>query len=494
MPPTPSPFRLPSQRPRSASARTNAAARGPGLAFRSPASSGAGRQFASTPRFVLPGSTPIRSSRDEIDSSDHEGPSSPVSRPSRREPGTTRAASSQQKDAIEDSEDEDLNLPDSPVPDAEHEVSESRPYDGGNDLVAEFDEIFPPTPDRAKRRRVSADPEIFSTYHGRSHLDPIQSSPSDPPSPSERRNASPPPSALPRIAGSVETPAPRRSISATTTETPQPATSIAAKTPFRVPPRSTFSASQSASRPSPQIRFGSRTPAPQSPPQRKKPAFVLPRSPSPSHQSDDHSIPAPFSPSSRSLRRGRPRSNISSYVAGGMASQVRSWILETAATREHMRRVNPTSFPNSTHEQASAEHERFFLTAEVLNSSQGTLNSGPCAVVKGRSAGTQPLQPRQDSSSQERNLLLVGPSQSRPPGMGLSTAPEQTLKLNKGDMVGVHHGLAWEFELSLDDAVPSLEARHIQDSLPPSDSRPSQLTREQHREKWLVGLEWELLR
>ncbi|KAJ9295428.1 hypothetical protein DTO271G3_5884 [Paecilomyces variotii] len=478
MPPlgTPSPFRLPSQRPRSASAR------GAGLAFRSPASSSAGPQFASTPRFVLPGSTPSRFSRDEIYSSDDEEPSSPVARPSRREQGSKIASSSsRQKDAIEDSEEEDSNPPDSPGSGAQYDVSDSRPCDGERDLVAEFDEIFPPTPNRFKRRRVSADPEVLSTYRRRSQLDPIQSSPSEPPSPSEARNGSPPSSALPRATASIATSAPRPSISATTA-TPRPGIPIAAKTPFRAPPRVVFSASQSVSRPSPQIRFGSSTPAPQSPRERKKPAFVLPRSPSPSYQTDDHSIPTPFSPSSRSLRRGRPRSNTPSYVPGGMAAQVRSWILETAATGEHNRRTKPSSISNSAQADVPSEQKKFLLTAEVVNSSQGTLASGPFTLVKGHSAEIQPLQPSQYSSLQGRNLLLVGPPQSKATGIGSSTASEQTPKLSKDNVVGVHHGLVWEVELGLEDMVPGL------------DSRPGEPTAAQNKEKWLVGLEWEPLR
>ncbi|KAJ9392087.1 hypothetical protein DTO063F5_846 [Paecilomyces variotii] len=473
MPPigTPSPFRLPSQRPRSASAR------GAGLAFRSPASSSAGRQFASTPRFVLPGSTPSRFSRDEIYSSDEEEPSSPVARPRRELGSNTAPSSSRQKDAIEDSEEEDANPSNSPGSGAQHDVPDSHPCDGERDLVAEFDDIFPPTPNRVKRRRVSADPEVFSSYRRRSHLDPIHSSPSEPPSPSEARNGSPPPSALPRATAPIATPAPRLSLSATT-ETSRPGISIAAKTPFRAPPRSLFSASQSVSRPSPQIRFGSSTPAPQSPRQRKRPAFVLPRSPSPSYQTDDHSIPTPFSPSSRSLRRGRPRSNTPSYVPGGMAAQVRSWILETAATGEHNRRT----MSNSAQTHISSEQKKFLLTAEVITSSQGTLASGPFTLVKGHSAEIQPLQPSQYSSSQDRNLLLVGPPQSKSTGVGPSTASEQAPKLSKNNVVGVHHGLLWEVELGFEDMVRGL------------DSRPGEATAAQNKEKWLVGLEWEILR
>lgn len=459
--------------------------------MRSPAPSGAARQFASTPRFVLPGSTPSRLSRDEIDSSDHEEPSSPVTRPVRGETGSDIISSSYQKDVIEDSEEEESNILESNI---RYVPSDSYERGSGErDIVTEFDELFPPTPDRIKRRRVSVDPEIISARQTQSRIESILSSPESP-SPSEDCDAS-----LPNIPSKRKpqfaTPAPRRSVSATT-ETPRPGSAGIARTPFKVPPRSTFSASQSVSRPSPHIRFGSSTPAPQSPPQRKKPAFVLPRSPSPSHQDEDPSVPTPFSPSSRSLRRGRPRSNTPGYLSGGMAAQVRSWILETAATREHNQWTKEARKQSSMQNHTSSEHGKYLLAAHVDNSSQGMLSSGPFTLVKGHSIETELLESSWSSSSGDRNLLLLGPPRSRSTAINTSSTSGQISKLNKTNVIGVHHGLAWEIELGSEGMTTDIGEyeRHAGDEISPFSGRRSGSAVEQNRQKWLVGLEWDLIR
>ncbi|KAL2014811.1 hypothetical protein VTN00DRAFT_2336 [Thermoascus crustaceus] len=529
MPPagTPSPFRFPSQRGRdSASARSTA--RRPGPAFHSPASYTSGSQFAATPRFVLSQKSPDQvDDDDDIDTSDRDEPSSPSApavRPTSRRGGDPEPVSSRRKDVIEDSEDEgddELPLDSGPTLPSDPQGLEYHPGNaeaGRSDIDSQFDMLFPPTVGRSKRRRVSADPDIFvQRGHRTSNPDPILSSSPEPPSPSAGKGhghgSTPLPS--PFIDQETATPAPHRSIGALeeTPRLPPPSSSTTTKTPFRSHPRFVFSASQPSSRPSPRPRvMGSSTPSvaatetSPSVPERKKPAFVLPRSPSPSKTAEDPgSLPTPFSPS---LRRGRSRQNVPDYLPGGMAAEVRSWVLEMAVKREHQhqrQQLQPQTQSDSGPQEEAAQPDlgKYFLTAEIESSRCGTLHGpGSVSLVRGRTVHPGPL--TQTFPEREKNILLFGPPTSRPgqdsSRPSSSSATTNALELNPNNVIGIHCGLIWEIELSSEtttrcekDKGPS-ENQVQEGENVPSGLASQPHSREEKMEKWLVGMEWDLLR
>lgn len=176
------------------------------------------------------------------------------------------------------------------------------------ELDDQFDMLFPPTPDRWKRRRVSVGPDgplsVEQSHRSYPRTDPISSGSDEPSSPSGARDqrSSPLPDSPPTPYG--RSPAFR-------IEPPRPP-STNSRTPFGDHLRFHFSP---ASRLTPE-RFSStsilKDGTPVSPPQpRKKRNFVVPRSPSATHADQDLEIPqlAPFSPSSDSRRRGRSRAS-----------------------------------------------------------------------------------------------------------------------------------------------------------------------------------------
>ncbi|KAL2000857.1 hypothetical protein VTN02DRAFT_2545 [Thermoascus thermophilus] len=541
MPPagTPSPFRLPSQR-----GRDSASARRPGPAFRTPASHTSGSQFAATPRFVLSQQSPDQVNDDDIDTSDRDEPSSPSApavRLTSRRGRDPEPVSSRKKDVIEDSEDEDDNelpLDGDPTLPSDPQGLEDHPGNaeaGRSDIDAQFEMLFPPTPGRSKRRRVSADPDSFvKRGHRTSNADPILSSSPEPPSPSagkghgQVQGGTPLPN--PFIDQTTATPAPRRSLGALETpKLPPPSssstpTTTTTKTPFRSHPRFVLSASQPSSRPSSRPRLmGSSTPsvaASETPPsvrERKKPAFVLPRSPSPSKaaEEDPGSLPTPFSPS---LRRGRSRQNIPDYLPGGMAAEVRSWILEMAVKRGHQHprpQLQPQTQSDGRPQEKEEEEEeaaqpdsgKYLVTAEIEISRCGTLpGPGSVSLVRGRAVHPDSL--TQTVPERAMNILLFGPPTSRP-GQGSSSgsATANAPELNPHNVIGIHRGLTWEIELSSEttttittarcgkDEAPSEHRVQEGENVPSGFARPQYHSREAKKmEKWLVGMEWDLLR
>lgn len=479
---------------------------------------------------MLSQQSPDQVNDDDIDTSDRDEPSSPSApavRPTSRRGGDPEPVSSRKKDVIEDSEDEDDNelpLGSGPTLPSDPQGLEDHPGNaeaGRSDIDAQFDMLFPPTPGRSKRRRVSADPDIFvQRGHRTSNPDPILSSSPEPPSPSagkghgQVQGGTPLPN--PFIDQTTATPAPRRSIGALETPIlpPPSSSSTTTKTPFRSHPRFVFSASQPSSRPSsrPWV-VGSSTPSvaatetPPSVPERKKPAFVLPRSPSPSKTAEDPgSLPTPFSPS---LRRGRSRQNVPDYLPGGMAAEVRSWILEMAVKREHQhqrQQLQPQIQSDSGPQEEAAQPDlgKYFLTAEIESSRCGTLHGpGSVSLVKGRAVHPDSL--TQTSPEREKNILLFGPPTSRP-GQDSSSRPSSStmanaLELNPQNVIGIHRGLTWEIELSSEttarcekDEAPSENRVQEGENVPSGLASQQDHFREEKMEKWLVGMEWDLLR
>ncbi|EED18823.1 conserved hypothetical protein [Talaromyces stipitatus ATCC 10500] len=179
---------------------------------------------------------------------------------------------------------------------------------------------------------------------------------------------------------------------------------------------------------------------------RKKPTFVLPRSPSPDREDASLSaIPGPFSPvATRSLRRpGRPKSSVTAaYMPGGMAEQLRDWIMETDMKRK------------ATSEQSRQKREdRYSMIGKVHMCENAYLkSSGPVirAQVKPELAGGKDSLDSEHGSQPMTILLLgVAASRSRTNSTGQSTRDisAQSEKLKPGDIIGVGSGLSWEVEV-----------------------------------------------
>ncbi|KAE8398058.1 hypothetical protein BDV37DRAFT_41302 [Aspergillus pseudonomiae] len=469
MPPSSTPFRVPSSRRPNSSARPNT-----------------GPQFASTPRFVLSQQTPRSAAqvhgKDNLTDGDESSQSTPVANIRAATRDQDIRPTQRQKETIEDSDDElDYNggthraFPDDIT--GSPDLDSSPPGDAG-ELEAEFEALFGPTTTRTKRRRASLDHETPFTQRRKHDDDIIQTSSPEGPSPTKDRTQQQfqtPNQIYPDII-------PQR-----TTTTPQHSTPATIKPSQRNNPRFMSSASQAFSSTQPQPQPSSRplpfaTPGPTSP--KRKPAFVLPRSPSPSQAAEDPSaIPTPFSPSSHTLRgRGRHRSAAPSYLPGGMAAEVRSWILEMSTKREqmHMNHRNRTG--------AGPDLQKYFLVIRIADVRQSALaSSGPLAFVRGKPVTS--LDDDEDASgnregSEMRSILLLGAPRSQPAGLS-SQYPDASRVpgLVRGNLVGVHRGLVWE--LDLEDRLSGYDIPSEPDSDGHGQSRTTT--------KWLVCMEWDLI-
>ncbi|KAJ5623148.1 hypothetical protein N7490_011753 [Penicillium lividum] len=264
------------------------------------------------------------------------------------------------------------------------------------------------------------------------------------------------------------TPVPSRTMGIGTS-TPGPAS-----TPFRSKPRFMLSGGKP---PSSLPISGTQTPAPSqssTPLEKRKPAFVLPRSPSPKPTKED--IPAPFSPSSRALRRrGKPRAGDSNYMPGGMAADVRGWILEMGSKREQA--LQTRLLQVSSEDRASQMSSRYLVAARVVSVDNGMLSSsGPLAFIKAEAVN--------DSAEEDAkvlNILALGPPRSKP----RTSSRSIPFYIQPGDLLGFHRGLAWYIDLHGPQACPS--AAELQTIWSQVDGA------ENSNERWLVAMEWDLV-
>lgn len=395
----------------------------------------AGPQFANSPRFLLSQTTPQR--KDDIDIDDGDGPPSA----SARTPAPSRNVIPPrwQKDVIEDSDDGELAR-DTGTREAEGNeliddaIDSSLPEEAAS--PGGLDTVFAPARDSHKRRRLSAG--LNQSFDEKWKQDN-----SVPPLSPELQEAAPDPLRTP---GNM-------------------------KTPFRSKPRFMLSTKKHVSSQTP---FRAETPfatRPTSPPERRKPAFVLPRELSPDRAAED--IPTPFSPSSRTLRRrGRARAGVPGYTPGGMAAEVRSWILEMGSKRENIASARSSETSNTL--------SKYVVTARVVNVSLGTLSSsGPVALIQAET--TRPSQEGEEHES--LNIVAMGLPRSRPNSRQASHTGEfQALPVQAGDLVGIHRGLAWDLELHDFQALSaihglSLESNELSDT----------------RQRWLVAMEWDIM-
>ncbi|PIG89247.1 hypothetical protein AARAC_010394 [Aspergillus arachidicola] len=466
MPPSSTPFRVPSSRRPNSSSRPSA-----------------GSQFASTPRFILSQQTPSSNARvnskDDLIDDDGSPQSTLIANTQAAKRHQDIRPTQRQKEIIEDSDDE-LEYNESRP--SHNDItgspdSDSSPQGDAGELEAEFESLFGPTTTRTKRRRASLDPETPFTQRRKHDDDIIQTSSTEVPSPTKdrtQRQIQTPNQAYPDIPQQATT-------------TPQPSTLATIRPSVRNNPRFMLSASQAF--PSGQPQSSARpppfaTPVPTSPPPKRKPTFVLPRSPSPSQAAEDLSaIPTPFSPSSHTLRRrGRARSSAPSYLPGGMAAEVRSWILEMSTKREYMQ----MNHQNRT--GAGLDLQRYFIVVRIADVRQSALDSsGPLAFIRGEpvtSLDDEEDAPGHREGREMKNILLLGTPRSQSAGVS-SQHPDASRvpELVGGNVVGVHRGLVWE--LDLEDRL----AGYGTHSDPDSDGHGQAGT----TTKWLVCMEWDLI-
>ncbi|CAI7593586.1 unnamed protein product [Penicillium pancosmium] len=468
-PGTPSPFRLSRRQP---STRR-----------------GAGPQFSNSPRFILSQSTPKKHNDLEIDDEgDNDAPAS-TARASRT-PAPSRNSLPQphrQRDVIEDSDDDEAYTEEGivrserdrevAVDDAIDSTPPGEPATPGL-LDLEFDAVFAPERDGKKRRRLETS-ERLSLGQKLAQRGPLPLSPEPLPRPSISLDSpapQPTPSALPREIALQGTPAPRTKFIDPGISTPG-----TTNTPFRSKPRFMLSTKKP---PNTQPTFRGDTSfasQPGSPPERRKPTFILPRSPSPSAAAED--IPAPFSPSSRALRRrGRPRAGAETYAPGGMAAEVRSWILEMGSKRDSI--SAPTLQPSQARDM-----KRYLLTARVIRANQAVLSSsGPLAFIE-----AEKIVDGSQLEGDERgiiHIMTMGLPRSKPPSRGTDPRAETAQAvIQTGDLLGIHRGLAWNLEF---DGLQQLSSLPYPIEVPRPLSFGSGASSSSKKE-WLIAMEWDIV-
>lgn len=388
-------------------------------------------------------------------------------------------SASRQKEVIEDSEEDEpplglerCQLPAETVPN--EPIDSSPPGLPAEALDDDFEMLFGPDTECTKRRRLSPNHSssiTSSTKPGRLKADAIPISSPEPPSPYTNHPSSPGWSqAIPR----------RRQV-AVPAETPGSSTPGNMRTPIGSRHRFMLSATQQQ----PASHVSPHTPAPASPPRKQKPAFILPPSPSVSREQEGSpSLLTPFSPSSRRLHRhGRPRAVAPSYLPGGMAAEVRSWILEVATKQDQLNGSWMGS--RSAAKSRSPDNGNYLMAVKVEDARQGALcNSGPVTFIKGRQIPMDMETGFDDAQSGHvsRNIVLLGPPSSK---RADERSSGQTSVVGPKDVVGVRRNLVWEVNLNDSTAIteyvkPEKDAREDRISVGPA-------------EKWLVGMEWDML-
>lgn len=422
---------------------------------------------------------------------DDDGPSS--TRKVARNPPATQSATRarQQRDVIEDSDDaaevEDIRTGAVAADDIADDAIDSTPEEPETPgiLDAEFDALFEPVRDGNKRRRVEA-----ATPFNRRNLtqvDPILSSPPGTANPPGDPIDLPDKSRQSTTTWGMDTQ--RTPAQSVRPFAPPASTPSNMNTPFRSRPRFMLSSTPKPPSSQPAPKFKLDTPG-ISPAERRKPAFVLPRSPSPNPDAED--IPAPFSPSSRTVRRrGRNRAGVSNYIPGGMAAEVRGWILETGTKRDQLPKPPLAQIPKSQAPDASLEKlNAYLLTARAIHVNQSALSGcGALAFLQAEVLTGNHVQGRNPNAA--LNIMIMGPSRSKSAVRPIPSHSDATITphLRKGDVVGVHRGLNWNLELGNPFSEHGGQVADRVSECGPSENGGHP----QIKEGWLIAMEWDLV-
>lgn len=309
---------------------------------------------------------------------------------------------------------------------------DSSPPDATGDVDSEFEDLFgTAAAERTKRRRVLSSEEggnrDLQREKPRDDISLISS-------PGPQSSVDEPPA----------TPFPRRPAAVTQDEDVDLST-VTPKPSFNHHPRFMFSTQQRPSQargpftPFKAAPAMATTPGSQPPPstQRRKPAFILPRSPSPPRAAEETTT-------SRSARnRGR-----AGYVPGGMAAELRSWILEAGMKREQLDFSSVGTMQHDTKKYA------MIISIRQIHPAHGL------AFVEGRE--------QSNDESKERNIVLMGSSRNHP-----------ELQVKAENTVGICRGSSWEIGLDQNNTG----------CFPDQPLNPKPI----NNERWLVAMEWDLL-
>lgn len=470
---------------------------------------------------------------DDINGSDDEPPSS--FSPARRRKDKTSCLINE-NDVIDDVEEEESlysagDESDGGAADTENEVGSDT---GHFDIDAEFDILFPPTPSRRKRRRLSSPSAPHQVLHRPTEVDQIYSA-SDTSQPASPAVLASPEHISRSVSPQGQTP--REYLNSTTYEnpsTPKPP-AFTSKQPhqsshyprFVFPPNTPFQSSQNLKDGTEPVTAPVSVPASStSRVQRSKPHFIFPHLPSPELESPNigsppKSIPKAFSPSAHRIRRdGQMHGSGTDFVGGGMAVEARGWVLEMVARVQQKSQLRETNKSNNLQESRDGHGNQsvnYSVTTGVHDARYGNVNAGgrgttqmPITLVRPRHTHLEWSNvvngpgPTADLSCQ--SLLLLGPPHSVQPSstsqIGEGSRMREYSNLQEGGSVGVRKGFTWEIELGYHNNPSNGDVNRREGDLVLNSKDEEELSIKDARRgkgqptahgRWLVGAEWDVL-
>lgn len=427
--------------------------------------------------------------------SDDESPSSPLRFNSTRD---VRQVETKQTadDLIQDSEDEEERLTSEHIENDTNENGDDAYHSASDapDNDEQYNDFSQPSPTdhKTKRRRIS-NTHLRRYSVGRTDADAISSA-----SDHSNHDSSPMPSSPDEFA----TP-PRRQIHSTPVPSNKPFPPLHSGTiespRFMLPPPPPIPGSlqkkeniSSASEEHKGSTIQS-TPA-------HKPHFILPFSPPSTDRRETTRTTdsAQISPilSHKTRKTVRSYSSSADFVPNGAANNVRNWLLDLDARRQASQYITKQQRQTqSLHNNSSKEH--FYFTATVLsikhspslrehpivnqNGSPAPMTLVACTSApqsnESRDQVYSVSQQSQSSFTSVRKLLLFGGPISSQTGR-----MQDKMSLKEGDTVVVRRSLAWEIDIEVEGICKNIV-----------DAEEEKYEYKDIR-KWLVGVEWEILK
>lgn len=233
------------------------------------------------------------------------------------------------------------------------------------------------------------------------------------------------------------------------------------------------------------------TPAPTT---KQKPTFILPQSPenvtgTGTRTEEFSSLLTPFSPSSRKQRRGGGQP---SYVPGGMAAEVRGWILEAAMKQGQL---SGNSLGNTGNTMAQPDRNEIVLRVE--ESRRHTMSScGLLTFIRGKlvnkNNNNQDECPDELEENEHKNgsiqlnALLLGTPCITKHGLG------NEKPLEPHCLIGLRRGLVWEVEFHDNVDHNDYDDHDVVQGTDKGKDRQT-CNRDAASRKWLVSVGWDIL-
>ena len=220
----------------------------------------------------------------------------------------------------------------------------------------------------------------------------------------------------------------------------------------------------------------------------RRPRFILPITPSKLEKENNggvQPVETLFSPTlTRNSRVNRSRRPADlEYVAGGMASEVRNWIFEVNARKQTLQ-------PSATQRlcEASQAPVRYYVTAKIDKvetslEQRSSRRRGTALTASGQAAPKTLIIPSKklpESRPKFDKALLFGEPMIES-GVRSTQVHGARSVVQSGDWVGIRRGMVWEMDISpvTGSALANAETEQEQ--------------RDVLSEKWLVGLEWDII-